>query len=80
MLEKEPVYFADFRKFVESKFSEVKNQLDEVIENQDTHFEAIGELKVQVTGVEVILRKKADDSDVRDLEKRTNKLEKVVFA
>lgn len=56
------------------------SKLDEIIENQEIHFEAIGELKVQVTGIELMLKKKANHEYVKEIEKRTEKLEKVVFA
>lgn len=58
---------------------ELKVKMTEMEKKQDIHFEAIGELKVQVTGIELSLKDKASHDYVREIEKRTGKLEKVVF-
>ncbi|MEK7464060.1 MAG: hypothetical protein AAB610_03005 [Patescibacteria group bacterium] len=62
------------------KINKMDVKMDEIIEKQDIHFETIGELKVQVTGIELNLKNKANHDYVKEIEKRTDKLEKVVFA
>lgn len=65
---------------LDTKVNKMDVKMDEIIEKQDVHFETIGELKVQVTGIELSLKDKANHKYVKEIEKRTEKLEKVVFA
>ena len=65
---------------VEVRLEKVEGRLEKVENNLDIHFETIGELKVEVTRTNMLLRKKAPDSEVKDLQHRTKKLENAVFA
>lgn len=75
--EKEPKYVAEFRK----RFESLDNDIGEIKEKLDVHFEEIGGLKTEMTKVHILLReKKADKEDMQSLERRTGKLERAVFA
>lgn len=67
-------------KEVDGKFNSIDEQFENIKDKLDVHFEAIGELKVEVTTTNILLRKKAYDSELKDLANRTKKLEKAVFA
>ena len=68
-----PKYFKEFREHIDKKF-------DKIDEKLEIHFETIGEIKVQVTEISLNLRNKASHEYVKDIDKRTGKLEKTVFA
>ena len=80
MIETEPQYFKDFREHIDKKFCEVDKRFDKIDETLESHSDQIGEVKVGVTKIEMLLAKKASYDHVKDLEHRTEKLEKAVFA
>lgn len=66
---------------IKNEISEIKDEIIVINGKLDMHFEAIGELKVEMTKVNILLNdKKADRRDVEKLEKRTGKLEGLAFA
>ena len=65
---------------IDTQFTKIDQKFDKVHEKLDMHFETIGETKVQVTEINLNLKNKASHEYVKDVEKRTEKLEKVVFA
>ena len=90
MIETAPKYIVEFKnelkedikkleKTLVGRMGKMDVKINEIIEKQDVHFEAIGELKVQVTGIELSLKDKASHKYAKEIEKRTEKLEKVVF-
>jgi uncharacterized protein YoxC len=88
--EKEPVYFAEFRKEITSRFDGMDKQfevidkrfngidktLKEISETLETHFEAIGEVKVQISDLESSQNTKA----IKNIETRTKILEDLLLA
>ena len=64
---------------IDKRFDVVDKEFEKINQTLEIHFEAIGELKVGITEVNILLRKKADKDDVRELDYRVKKLEKVVF-
>jgi hypothetical protein len=58
---------------------QIQDEIGEVKEQQNLHFETLGEIKIQLTGIEKKLNTKADNSLVQDIEQRTGKLEKMIF-
>ena len=94
MIEKTPEYFVEFAKgfnefkkevnqkfdSIDHRFDKIDEEFEKVHEKLDTHFETIGELKVQVTCIDLMLKEKANHSYVKDIDNRVEKLEKVVFA
>jgi hypothetical protein len=79
--------FSEFKKNVTNRFDKVddrlvkiESRLDIVEEKIDSHFEVIGEMKIQITDIHQSLPEKASHEYVVDIDKRTKKLEKLVFA
>lgn len=101
--EKEPAYFAEFRKDIKKEFSKIDERFDkiykrfdgidiqlkgvdiqlkgvdvklkEIGETLETHFEAIGEVKTQITELSESRSTKA----IKNLEKRTKVLEDLLL-
>lgn len=65
---------------LESKFDNIEGKIDGIVTQQEIHFETLGEIKLQLTGIEKKLNTKADESVVENIEMRTSKLESAVFA
>ena len=72
---------------VDIKFDGIYKRLDnidcnlqEVNDKLDSHFEEIGELKVEVTKIHMLFEKKVDQKDHDKLVHRTDKLESLAFA
>ncbi|MEK7184928.1 MAG: hypothetical protein AAB683_02230 [Patescibacteria group bacterium] len=82
MTEQIPKYFAelskDFKEF-KKELKEQSEKIDKVIENQEIHFETIGEMKIQITNIESQLTLKANQVYVDGIDNRVEKLEKVIF-
>lgn len=74
--EKEPAYFADFRKDINKKFDKIDERFDKIDQTLEIHFEAIGEVKMQITELENSRSTKA----IKNLEKRTKVLEDLLLA
>ncbi len=65
---------------IEIRFDNLESKIDEIVAQQELHFETLGEMKIQLTSIEKKLNTEADNSVVENIEKRTEKLERVVFA
>ena len=79
--------FKDFRNEVnvrfdkiDKRFEKVDKRFEKVEDKLDSHFETIGEVKIQVTGIEEMLRNKANHEYVKEIDERTKALERVAFA
>lgn len=55
-------------------------QLVKIEDKLDSHFEAIGEVKVQIVEIGMLLKHKASKDELESLEHRTKSLEKLAFA
>ena len=80
MPEKIPNYFLEFTKDFKGFKTEIKDRLEKIQEKQESHFEAIGEVKIQLTNIELKLDNKANKFYADGIDNRVEKLEKVVFA
>lgn len=65
---------------VDARLDKMDERLSRVEGKIDVHFETIGELKVQVTEIALLLKEKASVDYVRQTEERTEKIEGAVFA
>ncbi|MDO8430632.1 MAG: hypothetical protein Q7S72_01410 [Candidatus Taylorbacteria bacterium] len=72
--------FKDFRNEVNGRFDKIDKRFDVTDDKLDSHFETIGEVKVQVTDIAISLHKKANHEYVKEIDERTKDLEKVAFA
>jgi hypothetical protein len=72
--------FKEFKGEVNERFDKVDKRFEMVEDKLDSHFETIGEIKVQVTDIAILLREKASLEYVREIDERTKALEKVAFA
>ncbi len=71
----------------DKEFVSIKSKLDShdkefvnIKDKLDSHFETIGEIKVQVTEINLMLPNKANYEYAIDIDERTKKIEKLVFA
>jgi archaellum component FlaC len=62
---------------IDQRFDIINKKFEGVNKRLDTHFEAIGELMVKVTGIETLLDR--NRKDTLNLRSRTGRLEKKVF-